>query len=294
MATASDYDRKISGVRGRPPYGYRLVQAVMADGSIVPVLEPDAVAAPVVRRIFEEYANGRGLQVIAESLTADGILCPSAYDRARNPHFRGVAWSKGTVRAILVNRRYTEQRSEDTVPSVQEPLIEPELVARVHATAAGKRARHTASAASSERVYRFRGLLRCGYCSRVMQGTWNNGEPYYRCRFPEKFADANGIAHPRNAYLRERRLLGPLHRWLVATCSPRQLSTLLSGWPRPAADREPLADLGVRLLDSMEAGDLMQVYQRLCLKLTFVSSDRSVRTRVVVPNNQVVRGRVAL
>ncbi|WP_438490361.1 recombinase family protein [Streptomyces sp. S186] len=44
---------------------------------------------------------------MAEGLTADGIPCPSAHDRRRNPHRRGIAWSKGAVRAILSNPRYT-------------------------------------------------------------------------------------------------------------------------------------------------------------------------------------------
>ncbi|MFF4287754.1 recombinase family protein [Streptomyces sp. NPDC001633] len=48
----------------------------------------------------------RALYTIAESLTCDGILCPSAHDRAR-PHRDGHAWSKSAVRAILRNSRYT-------------------------------------------------------------------------------------------------------------------------------------------------------------------------------------------
>ncbi|MEV4158857.1 recombinase family protein [Nonomuraea dietziae] len=33
--------------------------------------------------------------------------CPSAHDPARNRHRSGIAWSKGAVRAILTNPRYT-------------------------------------------------------------------------------------------------------------------------------------------------------------------------------------------
>ncbi|MGI5218277.1 recombinase family protein [Nocardia sp. CA-290969] len=33
--------------------------------------------------------------------------CPSAHDRRRNPHRSGIAWSKGAVRTILTNPRYT-------------------------------------------------------------------------------------------------------------------------------------------------------------------------------------------
>jgi site-specific DNA recombinase len=51
---------------GRPPYGYRLVDAGphpnpsrAADGKRLHVLEPDPATAPVVKRIFEEYLSGR-------------------------------------------------------------------------------------------------------------------------------------------------------------------------------------------------------------------------------------------
>ncbi|MGW5049787.1 recombinase family protein [Actinokineospora sp. NPDC004072] len=40
---------------------------------------------------------------IAERLTADGVLSPSARDPARNPHRKVAAWSKSAVRVILTN-----------------------------------------------------------------------------------------------------------------------------------------------------------------------------------------------
>jgi site-specific DNA recombinase len=98
---------------GRPPYGYRLVDAgphpnpaKAADGKRLHKLELDPIAAPVVRRIFAEFLGRagsieRGLFAIAEGLTRDGILSPSAHDRARNRHREGIAWAKSAVRAIL-------------------------------------------------------------------------------------------------------------------------------------------------------------------------------------------------
>ncbi|MEX2974420.1 hypothetical protein [Streptomyces sp. C184] len=44
-------------------------------------------------RFFTEYLCGKGLYAIAESLTRDGIPCPSARDHVRNPHRDGYAWS---------------------------------------------------------------------------------------------------------------------------------------------------------------------------------------------------------
>ncbi|XWT37404.1 recombinase family protein [Streptomyces noursei] len=108
MASQAQIEGRYLG--GRPPYGYRLADAgphpnpaKAADGKRLHRLEPDPVTAPVVVRIFTEYLRGKGLYAIAEGLTRDGILCPSAHDRARNPHRDGHAWSKSAVRAILRN-----------------------------------------------------------------------------------------------------------------------------------------------------------------------------------------------
>ncbi len=99
---------------GRPPYGYRLVDAgphpnpaKAADGKRLHKLEPGPQTAWVVRRIFAEYLAGRGLFAIAEGLTRDRIPSPSQHDRARNRHRTGEGWSKSAVRVILRNPRYT-------------------------------------------------------------------------------------------------------------------------------------------------------------------------------------------
>ncbi len=99
---------------GRPPYGYLLIDAgphpnpaKAADGKRLHVLAIDEKAAAVVQRIFAEFLAGRGIFAIAERLTRDGIPCPSAHDPGRNRHRCGVAWSKGAIRAILTNPRYT-------------------------------------------------------------------------------------------------------------------------------------------------------------------------------------------
>jgi DNA invertase Pin-like site-specific DNA recombinase len=101
---------------GRPPYGYRLADAgphpnpgKAAIGQRLHVLEPDPITAPIVQRIYRLFNAGRGLYLIAETLTSEGIPSPSAYDRERNRHRSTShgAWSKVAVRAILQNPRYT-------------------------------------------------------------------------------------------------------------------------------------------------------------------------------------------
>ncbi|CAM01607.1 recombinase [Saccharopolyspora erythraea NRRL 2338] len=116
VRTAMQSQTQIEGryLGGRPPYGYRLADAgphpnpaKAADGKRLHRLEPDPETAPVVQRIFREYLSGAGLYAIAEGLTRDNIACPSAHDRKRNSHRSGVAWSKGAIRTILTNPRYT-------------------------------------------------------------------------------------------------------------------------------------------------------------------------------------------
>lgn len=98
---------------GRPPYGYRLADAgehpnakKRALGQRLHRLEPDPVTAPVVRRIFELFANGQGLKQIANTLTADNIPSPSAHDRKRNRNRDPRGWAHSAVRTILRNEKY--------------------------------------------------------------------------------------------------------------------------------------------------------------------------------------------
>src|ERR687897_1803969 len=65
---------------GRPPFGYRLADAgphpnpgKAAVGIRLRRLDPDPLTRPIVVRIFEEYASGKGLFAIAEGLTRDGM-----------------------------------------------------------------------------------------------------------------------------------------------------------------------------------------------------------------------------
>ena len=133
---------------GRPPYGYQLTDAgphpnpaKAALGQRLHRLEPDPIAAPVVLRLFTEYVGGRRIYAIAERLTAGDIACPSAHDPARNRHRSGAAWSKGAVRAILRNPRYTgrqvwnKQRRDEVLLDVEDVAAGHETKMRWNPTA---------------------------------------------------------------------------------------------------------------------------------------------------------------
>ncbi|MER7457352.1 recombinase family protein [Micromonospora sp. NPDC126480] len=268
MASQTQLEGRYLG--GRPPYGYMLKDlgphpnpAKAADGKRLRGLTPDPQTAPVVQRIFAMYLAGYGMFAIAEALTRDDILCPSAYDRARNPHRDGLAWSKTAVRTILINPRYTgrqvwnKQRTDEVLLDVDdvalghtpvmrwnqrdrwvtsndivhEPLIEQADFDRVQEML-GVRAR-TATAPKrahrSRHPYIFKSLVHCGICGRKMQAQHSHGVAYYRCRFPQEYALTNKVDHPRNVIMREDVLIRPLDTWLVQGFGPLQRRHTIAG-----------------------------------------------------------------
>jgi site-specific DNA recombinase len=248
---------------GRPPYGYRLVDAGPHPnpgkanmGARLHKLAPDPTTAPIVTGIFQDYAGGKGLYAIAERLTRDGVPSPSAYDRARNPHRTTNAWSKSAVRAILSNPRYTgvgvwgRQRRDEVLVDVEdvaaghrslmrwndedrwirspqtahEPLISTELFEAAQVRrAANARPGAERKGRRTSHAYLLRGLLRCGLCDRRMQGTWNHGRPHYRCRYPAEYALTEEIDHPKAVYLREDEIVPRLDHWIARVFEPDHL-----------------------------------------------------------------------
>ncbi|WP_189129395.1 recombinase family protein [Wenjunlia tyrosinilytica] len=288
---------RASGLRGRPPYGCR-VATVSVDGTQRQALVPDERTAHIVVRIFDEYLADNGLQGIAEGLTADGIPSPGAV--GRDPERRTVAWSKSAVRAILVNSRYAGRTSSGEpggTALVSPPIVAPEVFDRVQLMFDRRRTRPAAGEAPAGRPYILRGLVRCARCNRLMQGTWNNGEPYYRCRFPAEYASANRIDHPRNVYLREQAVLGPLTSWLRTSCSPRRLMQLVTAARTGAYHEATVAATArhLRVLREAEGQAQASAFQALGLRLTYSDSNRMLRVKAVLgPAELVIRGVLAL
>ncbi len=293
---------------GRPPYGYMLVDAgphpnpaKAADGRRLHRLAPDPRTAWVVRRIFTEYLGGMGIFVIAEGLTRDGIPSPSAHDRKRNRHRSGIAWSKGAVRAILRNPRYTghqvwaKQRKDEVLidvndvqlghqtllrwnedeewvwsrDQVHDPLVTHADFTQVKALM-GSRGRSPGGEHKTRRTrnpYLFRGAFECCLCDRRMQGQWSHGEAYYRCRFPEEYALANRVHHPRNVYLREADVVPTLDAWIAAEFAPGKITATVEALM--GADEERGAGVAcemARLREKLSACDRKLAQHRAVLE----------------------------
>lgn len=71
---------------GSAPYGF---MAAKVNGVYQLVIDEEA--AKVIRRIFSMAAEGKSTREIADALTADKVLVPSAYDQQTEgrPNYRG-------------------------------------------------------------------------------------------------------------------------------------------------------------------------------------------------------------
>lgn len=100
-----------------------------------------------------------------------------------------------------------------------------------------------------------------------MQGHWSHDQAYYRCRFPDQYAPANRIRHPRNVHLRESWVIPPLDNWLAKVFLPHRLDDtidLMATAAAPgqetaavAAARKVIADCDTKLAThraALEAG----------------------------------------
>ena len=74
-----------------------------------------------------------------------------------------------------------------------------------------------------------------------MQGNWSRNRAHYRCRYPEQYALANTIEHPRNVYLTERDVLPALDDWLAQAFNPEHLGETIEALAaaQPDADVDP-------------------------------------------------------
>ncbi|NRQ30616.1 recombinase family protein [Nonomuraea sp. NN258] len=275
MSALAEIEGRFLG--GRPPYGYLLTDlgphpnpAKAADGKRLHGLDLDPYAALVVQRIFAEFLEGSGLFAIAEGLTRDGIPCPSAHDPKRNRHRSGIAWSKGAVRTILTNPRYTgrqvwnRQRKDEVLLDVDDvtlghttkqrwndsdkwifskKAVHPQLVDDdtfrnvQDILAARGRGPCEHKPHRTRHPYAFKGAIRCGLCLRKMQSQWINEAAYYRCAFAREYALGNKIEHPLNVYLREDAILPRVDRWLSKVFAPHRLTQTIDDMFADQPDR---------------------------------------------------------
>jgi site-specific DNA recombinase len=220
---------------GRPPYGYRLVdagphpnRAHAGWGRRCQRLDPDPVTAPHVRWMFEQRVAGRSVAGIARELNERGVLCSSDVDPDRNRHRSGGVWTLRTVAVILANPRYTgrqvwnRQRTEHSDRAVtrrlnpagewviSRALAHPALVSEAEFVAVQQVRAARPTKDGGVRRYLLAGLLECRLCGRRMDSHWVHGRAGYRCRHGYSSARPRSSARPKSVYVREDVLLSQL------------------------------------------------------------------------------------
>ena len=287
---------------GRPPYGYRLAdagphpnKAHAAWGRRAHRLEPDPETAHVVAWMFAQRLAGHSVARITRALNEAGIPCPSAADPGRNPHRTGAAWTLGTVTSILGNPRYTgrqvwnRQRTDSELadpantslghksvqrwnlpdgwvisnrPAHPALVSEVDFIAAQDISAARGPAPRAVLGAPGKRSYLLAGLLACG---RRMESAWSNGNPAYRCRHGNTSAAPPDPGRPKNAYIREDRILPhlPALHLLLTGAQPatrRRRRTRRGADARPQAAAQDVIgyvrDRGITLTYDPAAGTL--------------------------------------
>jgi site-specific DNA recombinase len=164
----------------RPPYGYRKVR--VRDGNKERTkLEPNPIEDHIVRSMFNDIINGKGLTDIVRDLNIRGIPGP-----------RGKGWGKTGIYKILTNEIHTGTfvwgknskrglppiRAENACPAIVDEetflqvqdLMKERMPAKIHP-------RRTAS------PFLLSGLAYCGYCGKALVARYAKGGKfsYYVC-----------------------------------------------------------------------------------------------------------------
>jgi site-specific DNA recombinase len=157
---------------GRLPFGYRRDEQKR--------VIPDERTAPVVRSIFELYAQGRlGTAAIARTLTDEQAPAPPA------------GWQPAVVQLILANEAYLGRviwRGQ-SLPGLHKPIVDEVTFRRAQALLR-ERGEDMALRRSNPGDYLLSGLIRCGRCHRACVGMSARGNGglyhYYACSGRQK------------------------------------------------------------------------------------------------------------
>ncbi|MBQ2803295.1 MAG: recombinase family protein [Lachnospiraceae bacterium] len=170
------------------PYGYKK----SADNKHK--LEPDCLAAEVVRRIFGDYLKGFSPKEIARMLTDDGIVNPATYKRMNGSNYKcgqkiseeEKHWKADTIKRILQDEQYTgvliqHKRSKRKLTDAKPIRVPKEQWVRcenTHEAIVSKENWESVQqmmktvkrdAVKKDEVTIFKGLLKCGDCKHAMR-----------------------------------------------------------------------------------------------------------------------------
>jgi DNA invertase Pin-like site-specific DNA recombinase len=162
---------------GQPPFGYRSVGTKRERRFLVEPAE-----AVVVRRIFEQYVAGSGVNRIAAGLNEDGI-------RTR----LGALFSARSILAVLPSRTYLGEiclKGETLATGAHDAIIDVELFAQAERLRAAKKSRPNGGAGRPAKRHLLDGLLYCTNGHRMLARRWGHTE-YYTCQRKHTYGDCD-------------------------------------------------------------------------------------------------------
>ena len=138
-------------------------------------LKIDPATAPIVREIYQRYANGEMIRSIIKSLNERHILTK-----------QGKPFCQSSFNVLLRNRKYIgEYHYRDIViPDAVPAIIPKDLFERVQARM--EKNRHAPARTKAPEEYLLTTKLFCGHCGRLMVGESGTGKSgtihrYYKC-----------------------------------------------------------------------------------------------------------------
>ena len=163
----------------------------------------DESAAIIVRRIFDMYLSGMGMQSIAKKLNLEGVLCPTMYKQVEGSNFvnsnlidKKSMWVQCSVKRILENEIYTGtlvqgksirgiNRKPKKVPKdkwIRVPDAHEAIISREqYEKAQFLIERNARSMPLDEPQSLFAGVLQCDTCGHSLAKTEWNGNVTYKC-----------------------------------------------------------------------------------------------------------------
>ncbi len=184
-----NYNWSLGKWQGRAPIGYLNTRDETNKATVI----ADPERAPIVKKLFEEYATGchslRSIWKLAQEMNLDSfrsktkksISRVAVYNMLTNPFYYGEMVVKGQV-----------------IPHIYEQLIDKSLFDKVQDLLSGKKI-HCKEQVYGSLPFAFRGLIKCAHCGCTLS--------------EETHKKANGKTY---TYLRCGRLKGPCNQELVS------------------------------------------------------------------------------
>ena len=163
--------------------GYRI------ENGIFKIVPEEAV---IVKRIFELYLSGKGVQSIANTLNKDGIKTrfgskfhyDGIYKILRNEKYAGNLLLQKTFRENYITKRKVINKGELPmyyVEDAHEPIISPESFQKVQEIIAKKAEKYASQKAKTHVNYPFTSLITCENCRKHFRRKTVKGKPVWIC-----------------------------------------------------------------------------------------------------------------